>query len=391
MIQKLSPATTYAQPTTLSNDAPRTEFTARWIDSVDELESLYPLWQRLMDTALHRNLMFDPDFLIPAFKHFADGSVRILVIEAPVKNSNHKEKVLCGLFPLQAKRIYAMPLQTLEVWAHQSGVDNTPLLRSDCASEVLNFVFDYLAMSEKTKLFSLDTVANFGPIADVLTDVLYSRKLKPFHRDSFSRASFRPEQDAETYFDLHVSKTVQKTQRRLARRMEQVGEVSVICYRDPEISDALINDFLRLEASGWKFKAGTAIQCDPRAESFFREMVTRSLQQNKLAMLTLKLDGKPIAMLCDLYSGGMGYAYKTAFDISQKEFSPGQQLELKNIEFLHQTNVCLLDSCTAPDNQTINRIWGQRIRFQSLVIPLGGAVSRLAVAAMPLMQQFKRA
>jgi hypothetical protein len=62
---------------------------------------------------------------------------------------------------------------------------------------------------------------------------------------------------------------------------------------------------------------------------------------------------------------------------------------MKNVEYLHEAGVDLVDSCTAPDNETINRIWGGKLRFQDLVIPIGGNLSRWASAIMPLVQQLK--
>ena len=52
-------------------------------------------------------------------------------------------------------------------------------------------------------------------------------------------------------------------------------------------------------------------------------MVSRSAAHGKLSFLALRLDGIPIAMLCDLYSEGLGYSYKTVFDNELADFSPG--------------------------------------------------------------------
>ena len=391
MIQKLTRNQTAADlsQSNVLADAPQSEFSARWIDSVDELESLQPSWERLMEVAIHRNLMFDPDFLIPAFRHLADQTVRILVIEAHHKNQPQGRPVLCGLLPLQTKRVYGLPLASLETWLDEQCVDGTPLLRCDCAKPTLQFLFDFLAKSEKTKLFSLPLVSNSGEFANVLTDVLYARAVKPFHRDSFTRACFRPEADAGTYFAHHVSSSVQRTQRRVARRLEEQGSVSVSCYRTAESSDSMLEHFLRLEASGWKAAAGTALRNNQRSESFFREMVTRSMVHGKLSFLAVELNGQPISMLCDLYAGDRGYAFKTAFDEHFQEFSPGMMAELRNIEHMHDNDVTFVDSCTLPNNESMNRIWGGRTRFQSLVIPLAGKLSRWAVAALPLLQQLR--
>ncbi len=393
MIQKLStvPSAARLARSGVLADAPQAEFTARWIDSVDELESLQPAWERLMDVAIHRNLMFDPDFLIPAFRHLADKSVRILVIEATPKNQPHGTPVICGLLPLQTKRVYGLPLASLEIWLHEQCVDGTPLLRFDCAKQSLEFLIDFLAETEMTKLLSLPMVSNSGEFANLLTDLLYARGIKAFQRDSFTRACFLPEADASTYFDLHVSSSVQRTQRRLTRRLEETGELSVTCYCEADDSDSMLEQFLQVEASGWKAETGTALRSRPSSEGFFREMVTRSMHHGKLSFLAVELNGQPISMLCDLVAGDSRYSFKTAFDDNYKEYSPGMMAELRNIESMHDNGVTFVDSCTLPNNETINRIWGGRIRFQSLVIPLRGKLSQWAVAALPILQQLRHA
>ncbi len=391
MIQKLTTSLDADRRiSTPIDDSPRHEFSVRLIDSLEELEALEDAWQRLMDTAVHRNLMFDPDFLIPAFKHFADGAVQVLIVEAPYRNGFSTSAVLCGLLPLKKQPNRFRSLTSgHETWIHEQCFDGTPLLRDDCASEVLHAICDHLATQEKTISLRLDTVSNEGRFAEVLTNVLRERHVSPFTRDSYTRACLRPEFDAETYFEKHVSKSVAKTQRRLSRRLEERGAVSLTAYRDADSATTMIEHFLRLEASGWKGESGTALKCQTANREFFQEMVERCLSKEKLSFLTVQLDGQPIAMLCDLYSGGIGYSFKTAFDDSLREFSPGMMAELRNIEYMHDLGIEFMDSCAMPENQTINRIWGQRRRFQNLTIPLGGPLSRLSVAAMPLLKEIR--
>ncbi len=389
ILKHANPRSTVIAKAEAAADAPKHDFHCRWIDSAEELEAIQSGWERLLDVAIHANLLFDPDFLIPAFKHLGDPSVRILVVEAPDKKNPAAAPVVCGLIPLQKKRIYGLPLSSLEIWQHDQCFDCTPLLRCDCAGEVLETVLDFLEINEKTSLLSLSFVSNEGEFSRVLTDVLRRRDGKPFLRESFTRACFQPEMDADTYKEQHVSKSIKKSVRRLNRRLEEQGEVSVITYHDNASSDELIEDFLRLEASGWKGEAGTALACDQQNQDFFKEMVTRSIQRGKLSFLTVNLDGQPISMLCDMYSRGVGYAYKTAFDDQMRDYSPGLMAELHNIDYMHELDLNLMDSCTDSENSTINRVWGGRIRFQSMVVPLHGKTSKWATALMPLMQHVR--
>lgn len=393
MIQKPLPSLSVSSSlarAAAATDTPAANFRGRLIESVDELEALKSDWERLLDVSLHRNLFLDPDFLIPAIKHLADGSVKVLVIDAPQKSDASGPRVICGLLPLQKKRLYGLPLRGLESWLHDQCYDSTPLLRCDCVKDVLSFMLDFLEEHEKTAMLSLNVVSGEHEFSRVLTDVLYARETVPFYRDAFTRASFQPELDYETYLQLNVSKRVRQNFRRLHRRLEEQGEVSVTSGQDPALSDQLSDRFLELEASGWKAESGTAIRCHESTQNFFREMAARSLANEKMKFLTVSFNGKPISMLCDLHSGDRGYSYKTAFADEMQDYSPGLMAEMHNIQNMHDDGVRFMDSCTSPDNAMINRIWKGRTRFQSLIVPLQGRLTRWATAMMPLMQQASR-
>jgi len=91
-------------------------------------------------------------------------------------------------------------------------------------------------------------------------------------------------------------------------------------------------------------------------------------------------------MLSDIQSGNCVYSFKTAYDDEFSAFSPGQQVELKNLEFLHRDGIVLGDSCTSTSNSTINRIWGQKVAFQNLILSLTPGFARTTVKALPLVQ-----
>ncbi len=53
----------------------------RWTRDVDELESLVVDWNSLAKRALRKNPAFEPNYLIPALKHFGDSATRVLLVE----------------------------------------------------------------------------------------------------------------------------------------------------------------------------------------------------------------------------------------------------------------------------------------------------------------------
>lgn len=220
----------------------------------------------------------------------------------------------------------------------------------------------------------------------VLDHVIGERRCTLFLRDSFARAGFRPASSFDDFVQSFVSKSVRKNYRRLNRKLAELGEVSY--ELSDEFSDykELARQFLEIESSGWKLESGTALACHCSTNDFYEELISRSSQAGKARFVALKLDGKPIAMISDIQSGPNIFAFKTAFDEHFSTFSPGVLVELKNIEYMHQSRIEMADSCTDPDNATINRIWGQKLQFQSVVIGLRPGMAQLATRLMPWIQ-----
>ena len=96
-------------------------------------------------------------------------------------------------------------------------------------------------------------------------------------------------------------------------------------------------------------------------------------------------------MLSDVAHDGVAHAFKTAFDENYATYSPGIVLETHNLKLMHDDGICFGDSCTVPDNQTMNRIWGQKVEFQNVVVGLGSGMPTFATMLMPTMQKLYRA
>ncbi|QDV71536.1 hypothetical protein Poly24_52730 [Rosistilla carotiformis] len=366
-------------------DLPQLDFRGRIVRDLEELESIADRWQRLMETAIQPNLFFDPDFLIPALRHLNDRDAAVLVIEAPRRMHPEGEPVLCALMPLVAKRIYGLPLSGREIWKHDQCFDCTPLLRRDCDAEAWRFALEYLATEQGVQLLSMDTVSGQDRFANLITDHFHAASMTVFHRDAFTRACFLPAPDAETYLNAQVSKSTRKGTQRLSRKLAERGELTTRCAEEDDHA-TWIEEYIALEAAGWKGRQGTAFASSERGLGFFREMATRMLSKRKMQILKVSQDERPISMMCDLTTSGRGAHFKTTFDETLHEYSPGLIAELENIPIMHDRGLEIVDSCADPDHSMINRVWPDRIRFQSLVVALGGKLSNIAAASLPMLQ-----
>jgi CelD/BcsL family acetyltransferase involved in cellulose biosynthesis len=87
-----------------------------------------------------------------------------------------------------------------------------------------------------------------------------------------------------------------------------------------------LDRFFALEAAGWKGRQGTAIARDERTAFYYRSVAAVAAREGWLALRSLELDGRPVAMHFGLRYGGVYSLPKPAYDEALRACSPGQLL-----------------------------------------------------------------
>jgi CelD/BcsL family acetyltransferase involved in cellulose biosynthesis len=89
-------------------------------------------------------------------------------------------------------------------------------------------------------------------------------------------------------------------------------------------------------------------------------------------VLVLSGGGVDVAWKVNFVAGDCVFCFKIAYAEQWARFSPGVQLELDFVEIFHGTSSTWSDSCAAPDNEMINRLWPDRRSLATLLVPTGG-------------------
>jgi hypothetical protein len=122
-----------------------------------------------------------------------------------------------------------------------------------------------------------------------------------------------------------------------------------------------IESYLSLEDAGWKGVNKTSIRkLHAGHEIFFRKFILNTFARGNLHWLTLLREdsGKEVAHRLSLKSGTALYSFKSTYDESFKEYSPGLLIELELIRVLFEGNeINYLDSCATPDATIFNRLY----------------------------------
>lgn len=102
------------------------------------------------------------------------------------------------------------------------------------------------------------------------------------------------------------------------------GTVEFVTENNPP--NKAIKSFFTLESSGWKGAQRSAIAHHPAALHFYEMATAEAARHGYLKVLSLVLDGRPIATQLGLFMSGIYYTPKVAYDERFRDFSPGHLL-----------------------------------------------------------------
>ena len=354
----------------------------------DRLEALEPhvsAWEDLAAAAIEPNVFFEPWMLLPAVRAFGGGvDLRFLFIY------DREPGELIGVFPLERRRFWKLPMACLGVWQHKHCFLGTPLVRTGCGPAALKALFDWLVHDDKgTRLVEFPRIPCDGPFARVLDDVIRMVGRPSLVTGRQERALLTLHAD-DCRADTVLSGPSRRALRRRQRRLAEAGQLVFEAVEPGADARRWIEEFLHLEAAGWKGRMGTAMACNAAEVDYFRAIAGEAAERGRLLALTLRLGGRPIACRCAFRAGDGAFAFKSAFDEQFAASSPGVLLELENIRRCRALpGLRWMDSCTSPDNEMINRLWQGRRTLHTVTVATGRRGGDLAVRCLNALQSIR--
>ncbi len=336
-------------------------------------------WADLAGRCLEPNIFFEPEFALPALTHLgARKKLRVIF----VWDCATKPRQLIAVLPL------ALPIASLNccrAWVHDQAVLGTPLLDRSCPGEALDAMLEAIGRRfPRLAILLLPLIPKAGPTFALLQTFAARRKQRLTLFGGHERAALqRPFRDP-------LSSGAAAELRRQRQRLAESGRFAYRSRCDLQgVTDGM-EEFLTLEASGWKGRWKSALASSPATAAFARSMARQMGQAGKIRVDSLELAEQPVAMGIILQSGAYTYFWKIAYDEAHAARSPGvlftQDLTRRQIA---DSSVAATDSCAIPDHPMINRLWPGRMALADVAVPLH--VSRASVGAAILGEKFHRA
>lgn len=328
-------------------------------------------WDALAGRASEPNPFLESWYLVPSLRHLArPREVALLRFELNGQ--------LAGLLPVTRRNsYYRWPIPHLSGWLHPNSFCGTPLVARGAEAAFWRAVLEWADRHAGSALFlHLAALPATGPVHAALARVAAEqrRELAVVHEEE--RAMLQSGLTPDAYLAASLSGKKRKELRRQSKRLEELGTLTAERQQDAAGLDRWCNEFLALEAGGWKGAAGSALSCAPATARLFRDALAGAARRGKLERRTLRLDGQPLAMLASFVTPPGAFAYKTAFDERFSRFSPGVMLQCHNLEILDHPGVEWCDSCANADHPMIDHIWRERRKVHKVSIAIGGGLRR---------------
>ena len=363
------------------------------VENEEELCSHVPAWQDLADHAMEANVFYEPWLLRPALRTLNRGTpLRLVFIYETSSPATPGGSRLCGFFPLEpVSRFRNLPIRAWRLWKHLHCFLCTPLIRPERARETLTALLQWAGANGGATVVDFSHVRGDGPFHDLLIEHATETGTLQRVTDRFARALWKRGQKLEDYLQGTLTTGVRKEYRRQRKRLGELGRLEFRTLQQPGEVDEWLEEFLHLEASGWKAREGTALRINANERAYVREAAQEGFARSQMRMQGLFLDGRPVAMLLSFLTGTGGFTFKTAYDEKFAKFSPGVQVMLDVLGCLHSDSChAWMDSCAEPDHPMINRLWKDQRVIESVLVSTGNWLGDLVVLVYPACQRLAR-
>ena len=344
-----------------------------------ELPALVPDWEALAADAAEPNPFYEHWMLLPALEAYGSEGFRCIAVWEAGR--------LAALFPMQLERRYrGLPVRALRSWRHRNMLVCTPLIRAKGGAPGAASCVAALLRSGLAPLVEFEWFAADGPFYGALIEAAAEGAFPWTVTDAYARAVLVRDRDPRERFNSNMKNNL----RRWHARLDESGKLRPVRLAPGDDLAAWTGDFMRLEASGWKGRARTALSCPEDDRRFAAEVFGEAFRRGRLLITGLDLDGRPLARHILIAAGEGAFSFKLAYDEAHASCSPGILAEVDNVrQFMETPGLRWIDSNTARESTGYARVWKDRRTMQRLAVGVQGA-GRLAVAALPLLRVAKR-
>ncbi len=338
------------------------------------VETLFPTadvvaqWHDLAKRALVPNLFYEPEFAQAAAIPFGQG-VRL----ATVWGMERGQRRLLLAWPFKVERArWGLPLGVMLGWRHPFSSLGVPLLDPEHAEDALTCLLRIGdTIPSLPRLALLQLVPEEGVFANLLHLVTGREDIAVDKTERHDRPYWKRGQADDPM--LSLSSGTRSKLRQEYRRLERDGAVRHDIITDPLQLPAALDDYLDLEASGWKARMGTAIPQSPKETAFMRQLHAELGKAGRIRFDRLRIGNTTLASSITYLNDSHAWYAKISFNEAYAKNSPGSQLVLKVTEdFRVNTTIRYVDSCAPAGHPLMRKFWSDRFYLSNVLVGMSG-------------------
>lgn len=357
-------------------------------------------WRRLADAAVEPNPNADPRFL-HASLGFGLGAedVRLAIVE-----SGEEFALVMPFTPGQS--LFGVPLRhvtTSGEFMFDHASKNHPLVWQEDPVSALRELFLGLRSHRDTDdLVSLTVFPADGPLAAAVETLRSEEAIKLVER-SRDRRAFARRADLEPsgadwpaghpldYPMPHLSKRTRRNARKNMQQIEALADAPLMIARHDGDAE-LIEEFLQLQADGWK---GDASKDGPQfrrrgREAWFRAVLDAFAADTRVQAWHVTAGHETVYIAFTLTSGGATFGFHDVYSDSFRRFSPGTVGRLALLgAVLRDPAAPPFDPGMEPTYAQASSIFPSQREHVELLVSGGSLRSRAVVASFPRLRRLR--
>jgi len=354
-------------------DAPPSGMRTIAVQDLDSLEPHLQAWDRLGWDAPQRLATLLPAWADASFRHGPEAGERWLCTFA------YEGDRLVGVLPLivGAHPVLGHSRPVLRTCDRHVSIETIALAPDRAAAALRALIAEVRRVVPNHVGIDLMALRAGSPVLDALRD-----GVEGYIAHGGSRA-MKSYLDVRGDFEAYLSKLRQMRSniRRYRRRLEGRGTVAVEIRRGPSAREEFLDEFLELEASGWKGRGGTAILQNANSRAYHKTLVKNFAARGGLEWYAIRVDGRLVAARLGIRCGKALMLPKVAFDEDYADCRPGTLL----------TAEMLRDAFGRPDIEEINPMSSAEAhRFWHMPQDEYTTIHLVRDAAVPVMFQLSR-
>ncbi|WP_332692887.1 GNAT family N-acetyltransferase [Bosea sp. (in: a-proteobacteria)] len=340
--------------------------------SARDFAGLRDQWSDLVARAAVPNVFMDPAVALAFVAAWSD-KVRVLLAWADEVETGTQARLVGAWLLVERRTRLSWPWKALVSPPGPVAYLGTPVIdRSHLAPALAAMLEAIRKTPELPKLIQAGDMSGGSAVMTALEAVLANGAGRARLLETRSRAKLTSCDDPKAFWASSMSARRLQGFARKRRQLGKEGTLALTVVNEPGAIATAIEEFLQLEASGWKAARHSALASDPATARFTREMVSQLAERRLVSIEALRIDGVAVAMWVILFSGDAAYTWRTAYDEAYRRFSPGVLLlEHTTTRLLADPAVAFTDSCNHRDLGQQAERWPERHEVRDLLIDAG--------------------